>query len=461
MGGMKDKVRRCYLLLMNAIQAGRIYSTDHPKFQEFIGQLYSNLMKLLESRQELTLGIVGGELVWEDEIFFDLSGKLTGLISFLGENRIERMVFSQGLSPEELRQFIISLTRTRKSEQGEEKEKEKEGPDLNGFQHIRAGRLRASVQNKLSGGEETELKKKYFDAVQVVDQSLNLVLNEHEVDYLDLRFNLLNIMENFFGRHQELLNLVSVKKRDLITFVHLLNVTMLVMFFASRLGLARDDVLDLGLAALYHDIGKLYISKKIIKKKGRLTEAEFQQVQTHPIIGARILQGYKETLGYLPMVAAFEHHLRYDLSGYPRLPFTRKPHLASMMISICDVYDALALKRSYKKEYPPDKIYELMMMEKGKAFPPELLDKFFQFVGLWPVGTVVLLNDGRVGVVRQVNEQDIARPVVEIIAPQSNGEQIDLSLNGQLSIIRALDPRSEGKKYLKYLRGVAPAEIPS
>lgn len=441
MGGMKDKVKRCFLLLMNSIQAGRIYSTDHPKFQEFIGQLYTNLLELLESRQELTLGIVSGELVWEEEIFFDLSGKLTGLISFLEENRIERIVFSQGLSLEELHQFIISLTRTRKSDQGEEKEKE--GLDLNGFQHIRAGRLRASVRNKLSERGETELKKKYFDAVQVVDQSLNLVLNEQEVDYLDLRFNLLNIMENFFGRHQELLNLVSVKKRDLITFVHLLNVTMLVMFFASRLGLARDDVLDLGLAALYHDIGKLYISKKIIKKKGRLTETEFQQVQTHPIIGARILQGYKETLGYLPMVAAFEHHLRYDLSGYPRLPYTRKPHMASMMISICDVYDALALKRSYKKEYPPDKIYELMMMEKGKAFPPELLDKFFQFIGLWPVGTVVLLSDGRVGVVSQVNEQDIARPVVEITGLQSSREPIDLSQNGNLSIVRTIDPRKE------------------
>ncbi|HAR35598.1 MAG TPA: hypothetical protein DCR87_01580 [Acidobacteria bacterium] len=456
MGGIRDKVKRCFLLLMNAIQAGKIYSTDHPKFQEFIGHLYANLKELLEARQELTLGIVSGELAWEEEIFFDLSAKLAGLISFLEESRVERIVFSQGLTLAELRQFIISLARARQSGQGEEKE----GPDLNGLQHIRAGRLRATVRNNLSDREEAELKKKYFSAVQTVDQSLNLVLEEREVDYLDLRFNLLNIMENFFGRHQELLNLVSVKERDLVTFVHLLNVTLLVMFFASRLGFASDDVLDLGLAALYHDIGKLYISRKIIKKKGRLTEAEFQQVQSHPIIGARILQGYKESLGYLPMVAAFEHHLRYDLSGYPKLPDTRKPHLASMMISICDVYDALSLKRSYKKEFPPDKIYELMTMEKGKAFPPELLDKFFQFVGLWPVGTIALLSDGRVGVVRQVNEQDIARPVVEIIAPQSNGEQVDLSQNGTLSIIRALDPRGEGKKYLKHPKRAAPVETP-
>lgn len=453
---MRDKVKVCFLLLMNAIQAGKIYSTDHPKFREFIDRLYAHLQELLQHRPELTLGIVSGELAWEGEIFFDLSEKLKSLIGFLEESRIERIVFSQGLQPEELRQFIVFLARARKSGQVDEKE----FISLDGIQNIRAGRLRASVQTSDPEKEKEKLKRKYLSSVQTVSQPLNLVLEEQEVDYLDLRFSLLNVMEDFFGRHQELLNLVSVKERDLVTFVHLLNVSLLVMFFASKLGFSRDDVLDLGIAALYHDIGKLYISQKIIKKKGQLTEAEYQQVQNHPIIGARILERYKDTLGYLPMVAAFEHHLRYDLTGYPRLPYNRKPHPASMMISICDVYDALALKRSYKKDYPPDKIYEVMMMDKGKAFSPQLLDKFFQFVGLWPVGTIAVLSDGRVSVVRQVNENDPARPVVEIIEPESGGEQVDLSNGGGLTITRALNPRNQGKKYLKYLKLARPAGSP-
>ena len=443
---MKNKVKVCFLLLMNAIQAGRIYSTEHPKFEEFLDRLYANLLEILEHKKELTLGLVSGELAWEDEIFFDLSEKLSTLISFLEDNRIERIVFSQGLQREELRQFISFLVRAKKP--GQVAEAEKEYLDLSGIQNIRAGRLRAAVKGLDAEKIKEELKRKYESSVEAVSYSLNLVLEEQEVDYLDLRFNLLNVMEDFFGRHQELLNLVEVKRRDLVTFVHLLNVSLLVMFFASKLGFARDDVLDLGIAALYHDIGKLYISHKIIKKKGRLTDEEFQQIQNHPIIGAQILEKYKDSLGYLPVVAAFEHHLRYDLSGYPKLPYNRKPHLASQMVAICDVYDALAIKRSYKKDYPPDKIYELMMMEKGKAFAPELLDKFYQFIGLWPVGAVVVLNDNRVGVVRRVNEHDIARPVVEIIAPKNEGELIDLSQNGELTIVQALNPRGKGKKYL-------------
>ncbi|MCX8159732.1 MAG: HD domain-containing protein [Candidatus Saccharicenans sp.] len=452
---MRDKVKVCFLLLMNAIQAGKIYSQDHPKFREFLDRLYASLLELLQHRKELILGVVSGELAWEDEIFFELSQKLRPLASFLEENQVERIVFSQGLQLEELRQFILFLARTKKPGQVEEKDL-----SLYGVKNIRAGRLRAAVQSMDPEGESEELKMKYENSVRAVSQSLHLVLDEQEVDYLDLRFNLLNIMEDFFGRHEELLNLVSVKERDLVTFVHLLNVSLLVMFFASRLGFSKDDVLDLGIAALYHDIGKLYIAEKIIKKKGRLTEAEFQQIQNHPIIGASLLEGYKDTLGYLPVVAAYEHHLRYDLSGYPRLPHNRKPHLASMMIAICDVYDALALKRSYKKDYPPDKIYEVMMMDKGKAFPPQLLDKFFQFIGLWPVGSIVLLSDGRVGIVRQVNENDMARPVVEVIEGGGSGEKIDLSNNGGLSIVKALNPRGQGRKYLRYLKLARPQGVP-
>jgi hypothetical protein len=96
-----------------------------------------------------------------------------------------------------------------------------------------------------------------------------------------------------------------------------------------------------------------------------------------------ILEHRKElTLGLVSGELAWEDEIFFDLSGYPKLPYNRKPHLASQMVAICDVYDALAIKRSYKKDYPPDKIYELIMMEKGKAFAPELLDKFYHFIGL-------------------------------------------------------------------------------
>jgi hypothetical protein len=130
------------------------------------------------------------------------------------------------------------------------------------------------------------------------------------------------------------------------------------------------------------------------------------------------------------------------------------------MVSICDVYDALALKRSYKKDYPPEKIHELMMLEKGKIFDPQLLDKFFQFMGVWPVGTLVSLSDERVGVVRAVNEQDIIRPSVQIVAPANEGEIVDLAKTGDVRILESLNPQGEGAKYLPLIGCPAPSPAP-
>jgi hypothetical protein len=126
-----------------------------------------------------------------------------------------------------------------------------------------------------------------------------------------------------------------------------------------------------------------------------------------------------------------------------------------MMIAICDVYDALALKRSYKKDYPPDKIYEVMMLDKGKNFDPLLLDKFFQFTGVWPVGTLVSLSDERIGVVRQVHEQAIFSPTVEIIAPDSRGEMVDLVKEKDVRVKASLNPQGEGKPYLPFIASPA------
>lgn len=441
---MRDKIKICFIYLMNAIQAGKIYTGDHPKFKEYLNRLYDVVQDILQDRKDLVLGIIGGEAAWEDEIFFHLRGKLGLLIDFLEKNGVERIIFQQGLRFEELREFIIFLTRVKR----QDKISEQEYFSLHGIQNIRAGKLRTMVKAEGAAAEAAETRMRYESSVQTVSQAINVVLENDEVDYLDLRFNILGIMEDFVGRHQELLNLVSVKRRDLVTFVHLLNVTLLAMFFGSKLQFAKDDVLDLGIAALYHDVGKLYISLKVIQKESKLSDKEFLQVRNHPLLGARILDGYKDALGVLPIVVAYEHHLRYDLTGYPKSPYHRKPHPASMMVSICDVYDALALKRSYKKDYPPEKIHELMMLERGKIFDPQLLDKFFSFMGVWPLGTLVSMSDGRVGVVRAINEADPDRPSVQVLAPENAGEVVDLALRPDVRVVASLNPQGEGAKYL-------------
>jgi len=165
-------------------------------------------------------------------------------------------------------------------------------------------------------------------------------------------------------------------------------------------------------------------------------------------LGTKILYLYKEALGTLPIVVSFEHHLRYDRQGYPKVAYPQKPHIASLIVSMCDVYDALAQRRTYKEDYPPNKIYELMIKESGKLFDPQLLERFFQAIGVWPVGTLVNLSDKSVAVVREVNEGDIFNPKVEILSPKKKQGHVDLIKKKQLSITSALNPLGKGKKYL-------------
>jgi len=445
---MKGDVKSVFIGLLNAIQAGKIYSEGHPTFKEFVDVLYRRLVEHLGEKREIILGIIEGELAWEDEIYFELSQRLKSLVEFLQECGIDRIVFRPGLRLDELSAFIVFLTRPGKKRSLESQETD----ELQRLENVHVGKLRAKALGPEKGDLDRERHARYEGSLEFASHSLRAVLNREEIDVLDLRFNILNIMENFMGRHQELLNLISVKEKDLITFIHLLHVSILSMSFASKLGFAKEDVLDLGIAALFHDVGKLHISSEILKKEGKLADDEFARIKDHPFLGSMILQGYQDALGILPPVVAFEHHLRFDRKGYPKVSYPRPPHVASLIVSLCDVYDALAQKRSYKTDYPPNKIHEIMNLEKGKLFDPALLDRFFQVIGVWPIGTIVMLTDGKVAVVREVNEQDIFRPKVEVVYPEASGEIIDLlEVREHVQVREALNPMGQGRAYLEHV----------
>jgi len=192
-----------------------------------------------------------------------------------------------------------------------------------------------------------------------------------------------------------------------------MNVAVLSLSLAQVLGLDAPLLADIGMAGFLHDTGKLALAGRILRKKEKLTGEEFEKIQTHPLDGAKILAQMSE-LNPLIAVASFEHHLRYDRTGYPRKVFGGGLNLASMIVAISDVYDALRTKRPYKDEMAPDKAYDEMNKFSGTHFHPDLLGAFFKIVGLYPPGTLVELDDGHVGIVVKESAADIRRPEVEI-----------------------------------------------
>jgi HD-GYP domain-containing protein (c-di-GMP phosphodiesterase class II) len=441
---MREKVEDIIKSLISSFQIAKIYTVNHPLFEDSVEKTYLILKEILKNKDKLIIGIIGEELVVDKEIFFDLSKKSQLAIKQFKSKDIEKIVFHKDVTKEELIKFISILMR---SDEDTKKDIQKYFP-LIGIENIEVSKIKTTK----SSPQEEVLKsinylKEYETFVEKVTKPVEAILNDEKIDYLELKFTIADIMDTLMSEYKEFLKLSTMKRYDVVTFVHLFNVSILSMYFSIKCGFNKEDALDIGIAALFHDIGKIYISKKILKKPGGLTNKELSYIRSHTVLGAEILLKYVDKLGVLPVLVAFEHHLRYDQKGYPKLCYSQFPCIASLIVSICDVYDALIQRRTYKRDYPPEIVYNIMIKEKGTLFEPRLLDKFFKAIGVWPIGTIVLLNNNKVGIVREENEEDIFSPKVEIVSPEREGI-VDLGENKGLRIARSLNPLSEGKKYL-------------
>ena len=428
-------------------QVGRIYEIGHPQFMESLSRAYDSLKAILSENEDLVLGIFGEELASGDEVFFDLSQKVSPIIKSLKSRGIEKISFKRGVNRQELAKLIYFLL-TSKSESFDEFQ---EYLYIEGMRNISVGKIKAI--DEAGGDSETEKKGKiqqYEKTLDRIAQILDEAVNKESINTLQLKFVTNGIMDSLVGNYQLFFKLLKVKSYDTITFTHLLNVSILSMYFSHKLGFNRQDCISIGVAALFHDIGKLYIAKKIVQKAGRLDEEEFSAIKNHAVLGAQILLKYVDSLTILPVVVAFEHHLRYDLGGYPKVFFPRRPHIASLIVHICDEYDALSQRRSYKQDYPPEKIYKLMNIYREKKFPSGLLDKFFRIMGVWPKGTIVRLDNGEVAIVREEDEEDMFSPKVEVVSGNTKGI-VDLKTNQTIKIQSSLNPLGEGKEYIEFV----------
>ena len=428
---------------MSSWQTARIYGTDHRLFVESFERTYNALLASLSGKVELVIGILEEELASGENIFFELSKKVIQPVAHLKKIGIERIIFRRGVSKEELTKFISFLI----TPVEEIKHAPQEYVSAAGIRNIEVGKIKAPAEDLRQSEEEKSELAHYKESLKRLSQLLEGLINNDTVDNLNLKIIADDIIENLKDGYQVFSKLKQVKSYDVATFIHLLNVSILSIYFSHKLGFSRDDCLDIGVAGLFHDIGKLYIAKKIIQKKERLDQEEFDTVKSHTVLGAGILLRHIDSLAMLPVVVAFEHHLGYDLRGYPKLSFPHKLHIASSIITICDVYDALNQRRSYKRDYPPERIYEAMVKDKGKRFDPRLLDSFFKAMGVWPRRTIVRLSDGRIGIVRKENEDDIFSPVVEIVDGGPK-ELIDLGAEKEIKIKQSLNPLGEGKGYI-------------
>jgi HD-GYP domain-containing protein (c-di-GMP phosphodiesterase class II) len=272
---------------------------------------------------------------------------------------------------------------------------------------------RAVPDDEGSDLEVTSLVSEITAAIDDVSAgSGNESKKSHEAPLLDL-------VGPLGDNAQIALILSSLRRHDEYTYDHSINVGLLSICLGRFLGWRGRDLHEFGIAALIHDVGKLYTPLEILNKPGRLTPQEWVVMKRHPRDGYDILLEGGVGSPIAPYIA-LEHHTAPDGAGYPPLSYPpERMHEGSRIVKLADVYDAFTTIRPYRSQSRPKEVLKMLQSQRGTHFDGDLVDAFVEMMGEHPIATTLKLKSGRIGLVVDVFREDPERPVVRLLRDEN------------------------------------------
>lgn len=264
-----------------------------------------------------------------------------------------------------------------------------------------------------------------------------------------------HITDSIVRNQDAFISLSRIKQKDEYTFQHSVSVCALMVAFSREMGYEQDVIHEAGLGGLLHDVGKMKVPDEILNKPGQLTDAEFAIMKSHADLGRRLLRqtpGIPETV----VVIAGQHHERYDGTGYPDKIKHDEISQLGQMAAIVDVYDALTSDRIYHKGMEPTVALKKLFEWSKFHFNAELVRRFINLIGIYPVGSLVRLENGMLGIVAKAGRESLLRPIVRAVYTVKHDHFVaphDIDLSVQLSdrIIQHESPHRWGIDPFKYL----------
>lgn len=261
--------------------------------------------------------------------------------------------------------------------------------------------------------EETRIK-----TVALIRQVAARSFNEKTIDLSPVKKAIDEIINEVTSTKSAVYNLAVLRNVDNYTYEHSVNVAVLTIILGSSIYLRYDELKTLGVGAVMHDFGKIYIPE-VINKPGRLNAEEIEIMKTHTWLGFNALHKLTE-MNLISAHIALQHHEKLDGSGYPRGLKGKDILLVAKITAVADVYDALNADRVYRPKLPPEEIMKIMSEMKGAHLEAELVNKLFAHVSLYPTGTIVLLTTGEVGIVSQQGNDGMS-PIIRVLTdPEQN-----------------------------------------
>ena len=436
-----ESARIALQLLAAVLRNASLYPQKHPLLQSSAEKLQAKLREILADRSEAAFYIVRGELFFET-MPVPIGQSFSAAIEQFVDRDIGGIIFKPNVAVEEISRFadMIANEEIMPSTQ----ESLSVATAKRGIFHISV--QHALLVDKQIGSvikaRERKASSIFRDTISALKDVVQAVYLEKASSMRRMNSVLQNMVDYVLDNRDALIGLTSIKMYDEYTFAHSINTAILAVSLGTYLSMTKPQLAALGMAATMHDIGKVAIPKDIINKPGKLTEEEWEYVRRHPIAGAVFLSKIP-SISKLAMVVAYEHH-QHGPKAYPVMEAIHRRHPFSQIISLVDSYEAITASRVYyKSKLPPHEAIRILIKNSGVTSSPALLKAFINMVGIFPVGTLLKLDTGEVGLVMH-QTSDLMRPRVLLLTKFDGSEKED-------GKIVSLPERTEGK----YRRSIA------
>jgi HD-GYP domain-containing protein (c-di-GMP phosphodiesterase class II) len=453
------------------MKISQIYDSKNVALHQFIHESLQAINGLIHREGSFSLKIMRDEFYINDQ---RLRYSVEGFTSFKylstqwKKRRIGEVVFRGPVDEGTLKEFIYSLINL---EEGQEENAARLSERLN---HQGISMIEVHPLEVLESEEEAETlvkenqqevaKKVFFETAGTIKEIINQIKGGQYADVRKLKRLAQKAVYLVMEDESILLGLTTIKNYDEYTFNHSVNVSIYSLAIGKRLGFSRKTLAELGITAMLHDVGKSKIPKDVLNKPGTLNGEEWGMMKRHPLMGVEIILNLKQLGEINPtmVIGVFDHHLKNDLSGYPKLFRRKKVSLFGRIIQIADAYDAMTTPRIYKKTpFTPEQALAMMLREKTVHFDPILLKVFIGLVGVYPIGSLVLLQTRELGVVYKPNPDPkwMDRPQVILLTRDKKGfpkkevvhlTETDGGNRFKRSIVKSLDPNKYHIDIAKY-----------
>lgn len=358
-------IERLVIQLAVAINMRTLYPANHPRVIQAVAQALAVFRSLLEGRKtdSLTFLLVGEDLVFEQQPLRKGGLSQKQFVEVLRQRGIERLTLAAGLDEAECRTFVSALAT---------------GETPHASPHIILGKVQVALED--SGKFRRQNRELSEDQIDVVRESFARFRTDRQLPLADMEELVWSFIDSLSRATRGVLPLARLREHDEYTFIHSVNVSMLVLAQARSFGIEGNMLHAFGMGGLLHDIGKLMVPLDVLNFPGKLEGAQWALMQSHAEQGAWYLSELENSMP-LSILVAYEHHMRFDRQpNYPVTRPRRVPNLASRMTSIADTYDAMSTLRPYQKPKMRATAFEVLQQRSGTWYDPVLVPNFIRLV---------------------------------------------------------------------------------